>query len=370
MARYRRHSKAAEELWAKEFTGVTVNNTLLNAEVQKGIYDELIGKASDALSDLSGRARVVEIAFILNARHGLRLVERFGSKVSVELHTALADDIDGTMYYAERYYALCPDNFIIKIPFTPSGLIATRRLKEKGIPINLTLGYSARQNFIAAAFAQPDFVNVFLGRLNAYIESNNLGSGKMVGERATVASQRAVKEARTKFGGATRQIAASLRNPGQIAALAGIDVHTIPVSAAREAPQSLSGKWESCLNKDYPVELRTGIDPAKVHLEALWDIPKEVSDYAETLVRSVPQSADQVLHLAAEMGLRDLFPVFSPDERQAIVREGKIPRHERWEVRIERRELALDSLLNAAGLGSFETDQQALDDRIQKVIGG
>ena len=33
---------------------------------------------------------ILEVAFALNARHGLRLVQRFGVDVSVELHTNLA----------------------------------------------------------------------------------------------------------------------------------------------------------------------------------------------------------------------------------------------------------------------------------------
>ncbi len=36
---------AAKELWAREFTALTTNNTLLNKEVQKGIYDQLVPAA-------------------------------------------------------------------------------------------------------------------------------------------------------------------------------------------------------------------------------------------------------------------------------------------------------------------------------------
>jgi transaldolase len=33
---------AAAKLWTDEFSGLTTNNTLLNKEVQKGIYDQVI----------------------------------------------------------------------------------------------------------------------------------------------------------------------------------------------------------------------------------------------------------------------------------------------------------------------------------------
>ena len=116
----------ASKLWTKEFSALTTNNTLLNAEVQKGIYDDLVGKAAKVLSGVDQRTQVIEIGFILNARHGLRLAQRFGGKVSVELSTELAHDLQATLAYARRYYAICPEHFIVKIPLTPAGLVATR----------------------------------------------------------------------------------------------------------------------------------------------------------------------------------------------------------------------------------------------------
>ena len=58
-----------------------------------------------------------------------------------------------------------------------------RRLRERGIDVNLTLGFSARQNLFATEIARPNYVNVFLGRLNAVVADNELGSGENVGER-------------------------------------------------------------------------------------------------------------------------------------------------------------------------------------------
>ncbi|HEX3134885.1 MAG TPA: hypothetical protein VHX44_15065, partial [Planctomycetota bacterium] len=64
--------EAASPLYTSEFTALTTNNTLLNKEVQKGTYDELVRKLAVELKDLDEQTRVIEIAFILNARHGLR----------------------------------------------------------------------------------------------------------------------------------------------------------------------------------------------------------------------------------------------------------------------------------------------------------
>ena len=81
-------------VWTREFSALTTNNTLLNKEVQTGTYDDLIAEAAELLSgfeDLTEREFMLEIAFILNATHGLRLVEQFDAFVSVEEHTDLAE---------------------------------------------------------------------------------------------------------------------------------------------------------------------------------------------------------------------------------------------------------------------------------------
>lgn len=240
---------AAAGLWTDEFTALTTNNTLLNTEVQKGIYDDLIQKAVGVLTGLDIQTQIIEIAFILNARHGLRLAQRFGGSVSVELHTILAHDIERSVSYGQRYYEICPEHFIIKVPLTPSGLIAMRRLREDGIPVNFTLGFSARHNFVATAFGAPSYVNVFLGRLNSYIADQQLGDGKLVGEKAVLASQRVVKELSQNNREPTLQIAASLRTADQLPYLAGIDVFTIPVNVAAAAKQELSGEWKSKIGR-------------------------------------------------------------------------------------------------------------------------
>ena len=111
-------------------------------------------------------------------------------------HTDLANDVAAAVDYGRRFYEICPERFIIKIPFTPAGLLATRHLAEMGIPVNHTLGFSARQNYLIARISQPAYVNVFLGRLNSFIVDNKLGDGSYVGEKATLASHKAVRQLR------------------------------------------------------------------------------------------------------------------------------------------------------------------------------
>ena len=67
--------RAIEKLWTQEFSALTTNNTLLNREVQKGIYDTLVPEAAAMIKaadpDTPESRLVLEVAFVLNAVHVL-----------------------------------------------------------------------------------------------------------------------------------------------------------------------------------------------------------------------------------------------------------------------------------------------------------
>jgi transaldolase len=361
--------EAAEKHWTSEFGGLTTNNTLLNKEVQKGIYDSVVREASGLLGDLDPESRVIEIAFILNALHGLRLVKTFGALVSVELHTATANDAEAAAAYGRRFAAVNRESFIVKVPLTPAGLIATRTLRSEGVPVNFTLGFSARQNHVAAAFAFPDYVNVFLGRLGSFVAENSLGDGLLVGERATLASQREVTETSARSGRRTLQIAASFRDARQVESLAGVDVMTIPVGTVADARTRLSGTWESQVGRDYPVRLAPGVDERELRLSVAWEVSDREKELGRSLEAKPPRTAEELRARALGLGIRDLFPQLADTDLARIARDGKIPKYPAWAPRIASGELAVDSLLNLAGLASFTADQKALDDRVRGLIG-
>ena len=54
---------------------------------------------------------IMELGFVVNCHIALRLVKELGARVSVELHPDVAEDIDRTVYYAERYYAVTARTF-------------------------------------------------------------------------------------------------------------------------------------------------------------------------------------------------------------------------------------------------------------------
>ncbi len=357
----------AEAIWTAEMSALTTNNTLLNNEIQKGIYDVFIFEAKSIVRDLPLNEKVKEIAFILNARHGLRLATKFGGMVSVELHTDSAHDIKAIEYYGKRYHEICPEQFIVKVPFTPEGLIGARHLRDSGVRINFTLEFSARQNVLVTRIARPDYLNVFLGRIGAFMSDNKLGDGSGAGEMAVISSQNWVTGLSAMNQWQTKLIAASLRNHNQLELLAGADVFTMPPKVATAGHSSLGGKFTSRMHENYEVSIYPSAEKARI--EKFWEVDDKVLSLAEMLSEKVPSSGSELVHIAAESGCEDMFPSLTKEEKMAITADGKIPVYTKWAEKIQNGKIAPDTLLTLAGLASFTSDQQKLDERILGIIG-
>ena len=357
----------AEKNWSAEMTALTTNNTLLNKEIQKGIYDSFIVKAKEIVKNLSLEEQVKEIAFILNARHGMRLAKKFGGMVSVELHTDTAHDFDAIVDYGLRFYEINPEQFIVKVPYTATGLLGAKKLRDEGVKINFTLEFSARQNVMVAAITRPNYLNVFLGRLGGYIKNNGLGDGSGVGERAVLSTQKWVTQLTAINPEPTKLIAASLRSHEQLDALAGVDVFTMPTKVAADGKTKLNGDFKSRLQEVYPVGIN---EDAKVYFpEKLWEVSEKELELAKALGKNLPSNGDELIQHCHDAGCGDMFPNLSEADLKQISDDGKIPVHKNWEKRITSGELAIDTLLNLAGLASFTADQKELDERIMGLIG-
>ncbi|MCU4164303.1 transaldolase family protein [Carboxylicivirga caseinilyticus] len=359
--------EASSKLWNSAFTALTTNNTLLNAEVQKGLYDTIIPELSSKLRYLSDEEKVKEIAFCLNAIHGLRIAKIFNCKVSVELHTDLAHDVNGIETIGKRLFDINPSHFIIKVPFTASGLLGARKLHEMGIPVNFTLDFSVRQNGFAAVIAQPAYTNVFLGRLGAYLKNNNLGDGQYIGEKVTLESQRSLLALANKGISNTRLIAASIRSKDQLYQLLGCDTFTIPVGVATDAVQNLIQISKSDIVINNPTLFDT-TDTQAVRLPHLWLVEEHEKEVIHRLNEKTPSTAQELIEYAYERGCHDIFPILTKEEHEFLRSDGKIPVHERWADKIRDGEVGIDSLLNLAGLYSFEKDQADLDNRIKSFL--
>jgi len=356
----------AEANWSAEMRALTTNNSLLNNEIQKGIYDIFISEAKHILNGLPVEDKIREIAFMMNARHALRLALKFGGYVSVELHTNTAHDIKAIEYYGRRYHEICPDQFIIKVPYTAEGLIGAKHLRDAGVRVNFTLEFSARQNVIVTRTAQPDYLNVFLGRIGAFIMDNKLGDGAGAGERAVISSQNWVTAFSARNQWPTKLIAASLRHHNQLELLAGTDVFTMPPRVASAGLNSLSGKFYSRLHENYDVNLYPSAQDARI--DKFWEVDDKVLNLAERLNEKLPSSATELIHIAHEEGCEDMFPSLLREEKAMVAADGKIPVYSKWQQKIKNGEIAPDTLLTLAGLASFTADQAMLDQRILNII--
>ena len=113
-------------------------------------------------------------------------------------------------------------NVAIKIPMTPEGLKAVKKLKKEGIKTNVTLIFSANQALLAAK-AGASFVSPFIGRLD------DIGQeGMQIIEE--------IMEIYCNYDIETEVIVASIRHPIHIieAARIGADIATVPPGVIRK----------------------------------------------------------------------------------------------------------------------------------------
>ncbi len=107
-------------------------------------------------------------------------------------------------------------NVIVKVPMTPDGLRACKSLSSEGIPVNVTLIFSANQALLAAK-AGAKYVSPFIGRLDD-IGQNGM---HLISE---------IKEIFSNYDFGTQILVASVRHPVHVvdAAKIGADVVTLP----------------------------------------------------------------------------------------------------------------------------------------------
>ncbi len=161
--------------------------------------------------------------------------------ISLEVISEKADDMvkeaKGLVSKVNQKYR---KNVAIKVPMTPEGLKATKKLKKEGIKTNVTLVFSANQALLAAK-AGATFVSPFIGRLD------DIGQeGMQIVEE--------IVEIFTNYDIETEVIVASIRHPIHVieAARLGADIATIPPDIIRKmAKHSLTDIGIKSFLKDW-----------------------------------------------------------------------------------------------------------------------
>lgn len=115
-----------------------------------------------------------------------------------------------------RALARIHPHVVVKVPFSPAGLTATRELTSEGIRINMTLVFSAAQALLTAE-AGATYVSCFMGR----VDDISVDSTAVLGE---------IVEALAAGETEAQVLAASTRNPMHVvtAATLGCHVATVP----------------------------------------------------------------------------------------------------------------------------------------------
>lgn len=141
-----------------------------------------------------------------------RICDLVDGPVSAEV---VADDAAG-MLRQGRALAGLHEHVVVKVPFSPAGLAATRTFAEEAIPVNMTLVFSAAQALLAAE-AGARYVSCFLGRL----DDVSVDSGEVLA---------GIVEALHSGESEAQVLAASIRSPQHVvlAARLGCEVATIP----------------------------------------------------------------------------------------------------------------------------------------------
>ncbi len=145
-------------------------------------------------------------------QHAKEVCAEVDGDVSLETTEAEADAI----LAQGRELAQIAPNVVVKVAMTPDGLSAGARLVGEGIPVNVTLVFSAAQAILAAAIGAR-YVSPFLGRLD------DVGVDGLELLR-TICEVYEAQEYETQV------LAASLRHPIHVveAARLGADVATMP----------------------------------------------------------------------------------------------------------------------------------------------
>jgi transaldolase len=141
-----------------------------------------------------------------------QILEEVRGDVSLETTEKAA----GPMYEQGVELSKKAPNVVVKVPMTPAGLEAGKRLTDDGIRINVTLVFSPAQAILAAEI--PAYiVSPFLGRIDDAAADG-------------MHALRQICEIYEVQGYETQVLAASLRHPMHVvdSALAGADIATLP----------------------------------------------------------------------------------------------------------------------------------------------
>jgi transaldolase len=147
-----------------------------------------------------------------------RICELVDGPTSAEVVATEADE----MVIEGRALAGLHQHVVVKVPFSEAGLTATRELTSEGIPVNMTLVFSAPQALLSAE-AGATYVSCFMGR----VDDISVDSTAVLAE---------IVAALEPGDTGAQVLAASIRSPMHVvtAATLGCSVATLPAKVLHQ----------------------------------------------------------------------------------------------------------------------------------------
>ncbi len=161
----------------------------------------------------------------------------------------VAQDAEG-MIKEGRLLAKVHEHVVVKVPLLAAGLQATRALSDEGIPVNVTLCFSANQALLAG-LAGATYISPFVGR----VDDVSWPGGDLIAQIVEIYGQNPHIQ--------TQVLAASIRHPVHMleAAMAGSDLATVPYKVFKKSikhPLTDAGNegflkdWSTVPDRDIP----------------------------------------------------------------------------------------------------------------------
>jgi len=139
--------------------GMTSNPTIFEKAIAGSTdYDQQLKQLAPTKKSIDEIYDALSMQDITMAADAFRpLYDKTGGThgyISYEVSPTLANDTDGTIAAARRYWgALARPNVLIKVPSTPAGIPAIEQLISEGINVNVTLMFSLKHyDDVAEAF--------------------------------------------------------------------------------------------------------------------------------------------------------------------------------------------------------------------------
>jgi transaldolase len=175
-----RNGDLARRIRDDSLTGMTSNPTIFEKALAEGhAYDEQLAEAPRDLGswELFELIETEDVRTACDLFGGVFAATRGGDGyVSIEVSPSVAHDADATVDEARRLWAAVDrPNVMVKVPGTPDGARAVRRLIADGINVNITLLFSVE--------AHRRIIEAYLAALEQRVEA-----GQPIDAIASVAS--------------------------------------------------------------------------------------------------------------------------------------------------------------------------------------